>query len=435
MWISTALLLESLLLMAAAGVTLWWMMHAWRTPETLDATAFAEPDGESLLSFSLLVPARHEERVLQRTVEGMLRIDHPAFEVVIVVGHDDPDTALIAQRLAESHPDQVRVVTDTHGTKNKPRALNTALPHCKGEIVGVFDAEDIVHRELLAHVDHAFRAASADVVQGGVQLVNYRSSWYSLRNCLEYFFWFRSRLHLHARKGFIPLGGNTVFVRAELLRATGGWDGDCLAEDCDLGVRLSSRGAKVVVAYHAALVTREETPGSLYSLYKQRTRWNQGFLQVLRKGEWRRLPLRQRMLARWTLTTPFVQAFTGVMVPFGVLVAVFGGIPLPISLFAWLPVLPMATMTVFECVALHDFGREYGFRITPVHYAKLLIGTPVYGLVLAAAAVRAVWREYTGRKDWELTSHIGAHLEPEQELERNPASATATASPEPQEAL
>jgi hypothetical protein len=92
-------------------------------------------------------------------------------------------------------------------------------------------------------------------------------------------------------------------------------------------------------------------------------------------------------------------------------------------------------MTVFECVALHDFGREYGFRITPVHYAKLLIGTPVYGLVLAAAAVRAVWREYTGRKDWELTSHIGAHLEPEQELERNPASATATASPEPQEAL
>ena len=439
MWISTALLLDSLLLMAAAGVTLWWMMHAWRTPETLDATAFAEPDGESRLSFSLLVPARHEEKVLQRTVEGMLRIDHPAFEVVIVVGHDDPDTALIAQRLAESHPDRVRVVTDTHGTKNKPRALNTALPHCKGEIVGVFDAEDIVHRELLTHVDHAFRVASADVVQGGVQLVNYRSSWYSLRNCLEYFFWFRSRLHLHARKGFIPLGGNTVFVRAELLRATGGWDGDCLAEDCDLGVRLSSRGAKVVVAYHAALVTREETPDSLYSLYKQRTRWNQGFLQVLRKGEWRRLPLRQRMLARWTLTTPFVQAFTGVMVPFGVLVAVFGGIPLPISLFAWLPVLPMATMTVFECVALHDFGREYGFRITPAHYAKLLIGTPVYGLVLAAAAVRAVWREYTGRKDWELTSHIGAHLEREQQQELEPsrtsATATATASPEPQEAL
>ncbi|MDX6350827.1 MAG: glycosyltransferase XagB [Streptomyces sp.] len=429
MWISAALLVDSLLLMAAAGVTLWWMMHAWRTPETLDATAFAVPDGAHRLSFSLLVPARHEEQVLAHTVERMLLIDHPDFEVVVVVGHDDPGTAAIAHGLAEHHPDRVKVVTDTHEAKNKPRALNTALPHCRGEIIGVFDAEDIVHRELLTHVDHAFRGASADVVQGGVQLVNYDSSWYSLRNCLEYFFWFRSRLHLHARKGFIPLGGNTVFVRAELLRATGGWDGDCLAEDCDLGVRLSSRGAKVVVAYHAALVTREETPDSLHGLYKQRTRWNQGFLQVLRKGEWRRLPVRQRVLARWTLTTPFVQAFTGVMVPFGVLVALLGGIPLPISLFAWLPVLPMAAMTVFECVALHDFGREYGFRITPLHYAKLLIGTPVYGLILAAAAVRAVWREYTGRKDWELTSHVGAHLEHE------PSRTPAAVRPDPQEAL
>ena len=123
-----------------------------------------------------------------------------------------------------------------------------------------------------------------------MQLVNFHSSWYSLHNCLEYFFWFRSRLHLHAQKGFIPLGGNTVFVRADRLRAAGGWDPNCLAEDCDLGVRLSTVGAKVVVAYDAVMVTREETPDSLNGLYRQRTRWNQGFLQVYRKGYWKQLP-------------------------------------------------------------------------------------------------------------------------------------------------
>ncbi|WP_159073612.1 hypothetical protein [Streptomyces sp. RTd22] len=32
-------------------------------------------------------------------------------------------------------------------------------------------------------------------------------------------------------------------------------------------------------------------------------------------------------------------------------VAVAGGIPLPAALFAWLPVLPMAAMTAFECAA------------------------------------------------------------------------------------
>lgn len=348
--------------------------------------------------------------MLGHTVEQMLRCEHTAFEIVLIVGHDDPGTAAIAHRLAEEHPARVRVVTDTHPVKNKPRAMNTALPHCRGDIVGVFDAEDLVHPELLTHVDAAFRGTGADVVQAGVQLINYDSNWYSVRNCLEYFFWFRSRLHLHAAKGFIPLGGNTVFVRTELLRATGGWDGDCLAEDCDLGVRLSSSGARTVVAYEAGLVTREETPDSLGGLFRQRTRWNQGFLQVLRKREWRRLPWRQRILARFTLWTPFLQAFTGLMTAIGLFIALTGGISLPISLFAWLPVLPMGVMLVFECVGLHDFGRQYGFRVRPVHYARLVLGTPLYHLVLACAATRAVWREYTGRTDWELTRHIGAHL-------------------------
>lgn len=408
--LSAVLVTASAMLFTIASLMLWWMMHAWRTPDTLRETTFAAPDGAHGLSFSLLVPARHEERVLEHTVERMLGSTHPAFEVIVIVGHDDPPTAEIAHRLAERHPGRVRVVTDTHRRKNKPRALNTALAHCRGSVIGVFDAEDIVHPALLTHVDAAFRRTDADVVQAGVQLVNYHSSWYSLRNCLEYFFWFRSRLHLHARKGFIPLGGNTVFVRTDLLRSTGGWDGDCLAEDCDLGVRLSSRGAHTVVAYEAGLVTREETPDSLVGLLKQRTRWNQGFLQVLRKGEWRTLPWRQRMLARFTLYTPFLQAFTGLMVAVGLLIAIRGGTPLPVSLLAWLPVLPMGVMLVFECVGLHDFGRQYGFRIRARHHLSLVLGTPLYQLLLAGAAVRAVWREYTGRRDWELTRHVGAHL-------------------------
>jgi len=77
--------------------------------------------------------------------------------------------------------------------------------------------------------------------------MNHRSSWFSARNALEYYFWFKSRLHLHSRIGFIPLGGNTVFVRRPLLEAAGGWDNDCLAEDCDLGARLSARGQTLFV--------------------------------------------------------------------------------------------------------------------------------------------------------------------------------------------
>ncbi|WP_399430887.1 glycosyltransferase [Streptomyces sp. WAC05374] len=394
-----------------AAFTLWWQMHAWRTPETLAATRFASPDGQQGLSFSLLLPARHEQLVLEHTIDRLLESSHRDFEIIVIVGHDDPETTEVAERAAARDPGRVRVVVDTHESKNKPKALNTALPYCRGDVVGVFDAEDQVHPELLAHVDHAFTATRADVVQGGVQLINFHSSWYSLRNCLEYFFWFRSRLHLHAAKGFIPLGGNTVFVRTDVLREAGGWDQNCLAEDCDLGVRLSSVGKKVVVAYDADMVTREETPGTLMSLLKQRTRWNQGFLQVYRKKDWKQLPtLGQRMLARYTLMTPFMQAFTGVIIPLNVAVALFLDVPIGIAVITFLPLLTAMVTFVFEIVGLHDFGRQYGLRVRLAHYLKLIVGGPFYQMLLAGAAVRAVWREQRGRNEWELTSHVGAHL-------------------------
>ncbi|GGK37597.1 hypothetical protein GCM10010124_33000 [Pilimelia terevasa] len=409
-------------LFLAATITLWWTLHAWRTPQTLHATRFAPPDGSHAYTFSLLLPARHEEAVLARTVRQLLQSRHQAFELILIVGHDDPATSAVAHELAAEYP-QVRVVVDQHAVKNKPKALNTALPTCTGDIVGVFDAEDQVHADLLTHVDYAFRTTDATVVQGGVQLINFHSNWYSVRNCLEYFFWFRSRLHLQAQRGFIPLGGNTVFVRADTLRQVGGWDPQCLAEDCDLGVRLSSIGCKVVVAYDALLVTREETPDSAMALFKQRTRWNQGFLQVLRKGDWRQLPSRrQRLLARYTLASPFVQAFTGVTTLAGFTMAILFDLPVGIALLSYLPLLPTVGTLFFEIIGLHDFGRQYGLRIRALDYAKLVVGVPVYMLLLAGAATRAVLREWRGRRDWELTRHVGAHLLPDA-----PTPATADA--------
>jgi cellulose synthase/poly-beta-1,6-N-acetylglucosamine synthase-like glycosyltransferase len=408
--ISALLVGVSLALFAIAMATVWWMLHAWRDPETYDATGFAHESGLPSLSFSLLVPARHEELVLGETLERLVQLDYPSFEVVVIVGHDDAATTAVAEAVANRHPERLRVVVDDSWPKNKPKALNTALPHCRGEVIGVFDAEDEVDRRLLRTVDRAFRATDADVVQGGVQLINFRSSWFSLRNCLEYFFWFRSRLHLQERHQFIPLGGNTVFVYTDILRAVGGWDPECLAEDCELGVRLSARGAAVRVCYDPYLVTREETPDTLVALLKQRTRWNQGFLQVLRKGEWRRLPtVRQRMLARYTLAQPFLQAFAGLGIPLAVATALLVRVPASIALITFLPAAPTIAMTVFECVGLREFCRVYYVRSKLSDYVRLIVATPFYQLVLAAGACRAVVRELRGERGWEKTAHSGAH--------------------------
>jgi len=405
--------LTSLVLFGLAAATVWWMLHAWRDPESLRETEFTTKTDSPARpghSFSLLVPARHEEEVLEETLEQLTRLDHPNFEIIAIVGHDDEATASVARRVAARRPDLVRVVVDHSWPKNKPKALNTALPACRGDVIGVFDAEDEVHPRLLRVVDAAFRATRADVVQGGVQLVDFRSSWFSLRNCLEYFFWFRSRLHLQERHRFIPLGGNTVFVASELLRSVGGYDPECLAEDCELGVRLSCLGARIVVAYDPYLVTREETPPTVGQLVKQRTRWNQGFLQVLRKGVWRGLPTRrQRLLARYTLAQPFLQAFAGLAVPLAIVSALWLQAPVAVAMLTFLPAVPTLAMVVFELVGVREFCRTYYMRATPADYLRLILSTLPYQLLLGFAAIRAVYRHVRGQCSWEKTAHRGTH--------------------------
>ena len=404
------LMVLSLGLFTVAGTTLWWMLHAWRSPDALAATGFRRRAAGAPRSFSLLLPARHEQDVLGDTIDALARLDHPKYEVIVIIGHDDPETEFVARAAAARHPRIVRVVIDYHLPKNKPKALNTALRKCRGDIVGVFDAEDEVHPGLLRLVEARFEESGADVVQAGVQLMNVQTSWWSLRNCLEYYFWFRSRLHFHAEKRFIPLGGNTVFTRTELLREVGGWDPDCLAEDCEIGVRLSTRGAVVAVAYDPQAVTREETPGSIRALVKQRTRWDQGFLQVLRKGEWRKLPSRrQRWLARYTLAMPLLQAATGVLMPLSLAMMFLLKVPMPTALVTFLPLAPTLVTMAVESAALGEFGREFGIRIRARDQARLLLGTLPYQLLLAAAAVRSVWREIRGQGGWEKTAHTNAH--------------------------
>jgi glycosyltransferase XagB len=400
----------SLALCAIALTTLIWMVNAWRTPAALAESRLADAELEPAHSFSLIVPARHEEAVLATTLSRLATIDHPAFEVLVVVGTDDHATREVAERVAERHPDLVKVVLDSSWPKNKPKALNAALPYCKGTVTGVFDAEDDVHPELLRRVDQCFQRKDADVVQAGVQLMNFRSSWLTVRNVLEYYFWFRSRLHFQARHGFIPLGGNTVFVRTQVLRAVSGWDPDCLAEDCELGVRLSALGAHTVVFYEPDLVTREECPPTFRAFARQRTRWNQGYLQTLSRGYWRRLPLRQRALGLYTLAMPYLMAAVWLTIPVAIATAVAVKAPVPITLISFLPALPVLSMLAIEVAGLGDFCRAYGERASARDYGRLLLGTPLYQATLAFAAARAVVRQLRGDEGWEKTAHLGLHL-------------------------
>jgi cellulose synthase/poly-beta-1,6-N-acetylglucosamine synthase-like glycosyltransferase len=392
-----------------------WMVFGWRRPEAVEEMGFPPPlsPDESTLSFSIIVPALDEDAVLEETLCRLAAQTHPRVDIVVSLIKGDDATIEAARRARKVHPDRIRIVVKRYRKSSKPRQLNKALSVCTGEYVGVIDAEDDVDPDLLLHVEALLARNHADVVQGGVQLMNLGQrvrDWYCVHNVLEYYFWFPSRLPFQVQQGFVPLGGNTVFIHRELLVAAGGWP-DNLTEDCALGVHLCTQfGAKVVAAYDPKLVTREETPGTIRGLRRQRTRWSQGFLSVLMQGQWRQLPtIGQRVMAFYILAMPFLQAASAVMLPVSVVTAVLVKAPVILVLLTFAPFVPILLTVMLRLVGLVEFGRVYDQRVRWRHFVFLVAGAGFYQIVLMWSAAVAVQRYLTAQFDWDKTGHSGQH--------------------------
>jgi hypothetical protein len=108
---------------------------------------------------------------------------------------------------------------------------------------------------------------------------------------------------------------------------------------------------------------------------------------------------------------PFLQAFTGVLIPVSFVTMVLLDLPVLAALLTFVPLLPTLATLVVEAVALGEFCRSYHHRATPLDYLRLLLGAFPYHLLLGVAAFRAVLRESRGERGWEKTAHTGAHRE------------------------
>ena len=410
---AAAVLALSFALAGQALFSLHLMLYAWSRPERLEVDGPAPSMLSPRLSFTVLLPARYEEAVIRETIKRVWAADYPKelLELVVICHAEDIGTIAEAEAaIAGLGPEQARVETFRDGPINKPRGLNVGLARSSNRVVAVFDAEDDVDPRIFRIFNTVMLGEETGIVQAGIQLMNFRDHWFGFHNCLEYYFWFKSRLRFHARVGMVPLGGNTVFIRRDLLERVGGWDETCLTEDAEIGLRLSALGEPIRVVYDARHVTREETPDSVGAFIRQRTRWMQGFLQVLLRGEWLRLPRRrQRLFAAYTLAHPFLQALLVPLWPAAVAAVVMFDLPLGVALASFLPLYALLFQFVASVVVGIMVVREYRMPYPPL--APITMGLtflPVQAL-LGIAAVRAVWREVRHQHGWEKTAHHGAH--------------------------
>ena len=244
----------------------------------------ASPDTDrapvKLPKVSILVPLYRETEIAGALIRRLRKLSYPKalLDVVLVLEEHD---RLTQQTLHSTDlPSWMRVIeVPAHGgLTTKPRAMNYALDFCKGDIVGVWDAEDAPAPDQIEQVVARFDAAPDDVVclQGILDYYNPRTNWRARCFTIEYSSWFRIVLPGIARMGLVvPLGGTTLFFRRDALEALGGWDSHNVTEDADLGVRLCRAGWRTELI---DTVTFEEANCRAWPWVRQRSRWLKGFM-------------------------------------------------------------------------------------------------------------------------------------------------------------
>lgn len=228
---------------------------------------------------SVLVPLFKEREIAGALLQRLQMLTYPKslLDVVLAVEENDELTKSALQDCALPH--WVKIVDVPEGQpKTKPRAMNYALDFCRGDIIGIWDAEDAPAPDQLERVADHFNSAPQDLVclQGVLDYYNSRQNWLARCFAIEYAAWFRLILPGMSRLGFaIPLGGTTLFFKRNILEEIGGWDAHNVTEDADLGFRLARHGYRTEVI---TTRTGEEANCKLWPWVRQRSRWLKGYM-------------------------------------------------------------------------------------------------------------------------------------------------------------
>lgn len=413
-WWQTALFSLYFLVILQGLFALFLMIYAWEdknnTRQPIKEGDFLSP----LHSFSAIVPCRHEKNTIADTLRAMHRLNYPEemkqILVVIHVDTDDGTIGVVEDTIKEIGATNIQLVTYNETPVNKPHGLNHALAQATKDFVVIFDAEDEVNPDLFKLINTAIITSKADVVQSGVQLMDFDSSWYSLFNVLEYYFWWKSSMHFYAKNEVVPLGGNSVFFRRTLLNQVGGWDLTCLTEDAEIGIRLSRVGAKMAIYYDAKYATQEETPPTTNSFIKQRTRWAQGFLQILARGSFLNFPtLKQKLMALYILSWPIIIPIVFLLLPFGLILMLTVSLPPPLAVLSNVSLLLFLAFLVTSLLGFLEFIRDYNLKYSWKHIFILFVMFYPYTFLLTIASVRALYRNLAQITVWEKTEHLNTH--------------------------
>lgn len=378
-----------------------------------DERATAIPDDE-LPTYTVLMPAYDEPEIIGELISAMSALDYPRdkLQILLLLEGDDDVTINAAH---ENGVDEHSLVTPLEvppaDPRTKPKACNYGLHFATGEIITIYDAEDLPEPLQLRRVAAAFSDMPDNIacIQGMLNFHNGDQNTLTAWFAADYGLWFGYLLPgLMRSSSPIPLGGTTNHLRRSVLDHIGAWDPFNVTEDADLGVRIAEKGYRTAVIESTTL---EEANPDPINWIRQRSRWYKGYMQT-----WlvhMRNPLRTwRNLGtfgmyRFTILmagTPLI-ACVNMLFWMMTFVWVIGQVGLIAELFPPGVYYPAMISFIFgnsatiymNLIALREDQRS------ALMWPALVV--PLYWVLMSIAALKGMWQMISAPSYWEKTAH------------------------------
>jgi exo-beta-1,3-glucanase (GH17 family)/cellulose synthase/poly-beta-1,6-N-acetylglucosamine synthase-like glycosyltransferase len=351
---------------------------------------------------SIHVPAYFEPvEMLKQTLDAVSRLDYPNFECVVII-NNTPDPAFWQpiQDHCRALGERFKFINAEKVQGFKAGALRIAMDRTAvdAEIIGIIDADYVVDPDWLKDLVPVFADPNVGLVQAPQ---DHRDGDRSLMHYMmngEYAGFFDIGMVQRNEENAIIVHGTMCLIRRAAMDMAGGWAGDTICEDTDLGLALIEHGWLTHYTNHR--YGRGLLPDTYEAFKKQRHRWAYGGFQIVKK-HWRRFlpgasrlsPDQKREFSLGWLNWLGAESI-------GVLVAILNLIWVPIVAFADIAIpdkiLTLPIIAAF-LVSLGHFVVMYRLRV-PVKTGQML------GAMIAAMSVQ--WTVSRAVANGLITEHL-----------------------------
>src|SRR5467141_3152257 len=372
-----------------------------RDPRRLIAAAPPAPDGYAP-KVSIHIPAyREPPEMLKATLDAVARLDYPNFECVVVINNTpDPEFWQPIQDHCRALGERFKFINAEKVEGFKAGALRIAMARTAvdAEIIGIIDADYVVQPDWLKDLVPVFADPRVGLVQAPQ---DHRDGNRSLMHYImngEYAGFFDIGMVQRNEANAIIVHGTMCLIRRAAMDMAGGWNGDTICEDTDLGLAIIEHGW--LTHYTNQRYGHGLLPDTYEAFKKQRHRWAYGGFQIVKK-HWRRFlpgasrlsPDQRREFALGWLNWLGAESL-------GVLVAILNLIWVPIVAFADIAIpdriLTLPIIAAFV-VSLVHFVALYRLRV-PVKMGQML------GAMVAAMSVQ--WTVSRAVANGLITEHL-----------------------------